>query len=262
MLSANWITDTLPRPPMYHPTNPITLSLKVSDLLVENTTFWNIPMLRQTFAHDDVDRILSIRAKPHLQDAKRWGFKPFGSYTSQSAAPLPPLEKPNLRSRGTQVDATCASCGHSYQTEPKSKLLIHPYIDLFPGSSGTSGKLETPSCLNALNSQLRTSGTRLWKTLRSGLMSMSRIIFEFSSPSLRDALANPNSHPELRWLFDAVNVLLQKIEFWCLRLAPSSENIAVMEIAVSVTRDSRLHFYVVCNGPSWLRSLLSKEAAT
>ena len=59
-----------------------TLSLKVSDLLVEHTNFWNLPLLRRTFAADDVDRILSIKAKPHLRDSKQWGFNPYGSYTS------------------------------------------------------------------------------------------------------------------------------------------------------------------------------------
>lgn len=88
-----------------------------------------------------------------------------------------------------------------------------------------------------------------------------KIIFEFSSLGLRDALAHPNSHPEFRWLFEGIHIRLQRLDSWCLRLAPSSENKAVMEIAMSVIRDSSLHSYVARNGPSWLHSLLSKEAA-
>lgn len=81
-------------------------------------------------------------------------------------------------------------------------------------------------------------------------LKQTRIIFEFSLPSLRDALANPSSHPESQWLFDAVHVLPQKLDSWCLRVAPSSENKAALEIATSVTRDLRLHSYVARNGPS------------
>ncbi|KAF3590001.1 hypothetical protein F2Q69_00028363 [Brassica cretica] len=93
-------------------------------------------------------------------------------------------------------------------------------------------------------------------------LKQTRIIFEFSSLSLQEALANPSSHPESRWLINAVHVLLQKLDSWCLRLTPSSENKAALEIATSVTRDLRIHSYVARNGPPWLRSLLNKEAAT
>lgn len=101
-----------------------------------------------------------------------------------------------------------------------------------------------------------------WAVESMANLKQKKIIFEYSSLSLRDTLANPNSLPEFCGLVDAVHALLQKLESWCLRLAPSSENKAAMEIAVSVTRDMRLHSYVARGGPSWLRSLLSKEAAT
>ena len=100
--------DSLPRPPLYHPSNPIDLSLKVSHLLVEHTGFWNSTMLKRTFVEDDVHRILSIQPRPSHPDSLRWGFTPFGSYTLKSGyklledlrdlngsnnVSLPPLEK-------------------------------------------------------------------------------------------------------------------------------------------------------------------------
>ena len=106
--STNWVMDSLPRPPLYHPSNPINLSLKVSDLLVEHTGFGNSTMLKRTFAEDDVHRILAIQARPSHPDSLRWVFTPFGSYTSKSGYKLledliylnrsnnvflPPLEK-------------------------------------------------------------------------------------------------------------------------------------------------------------------------
>ena len=49
-----WIIDTIPRPPMYKANSVVNLALKVSDLLIEGTSVWNQPLLRQTFTPEDV----------------------------------------------------------------------------------------------------------------------------------------------------------------------------------------------------------------
>ncbi|KAG5383357.1 hypothetical protein IGI04_034827 [Brassica rapa subsp. trilocularis] len=290
---------------MYHPT---TISLKVSDLLVEHTNFWNLPLLRQTFAADDVNHILSIKAKPHLRDSKQWGFNPYGSYTSQSgyplvelinelqnpSAPMPPIEKrlwslscalavkANLRSRDLQVEAACAACGHRSETvcdvlftfpeaQDVSNSLENPLPPTgFSQTFSSKLKLQTPqqpsspngrslhhevsnatldplgrATFNTVELHGRRSYSRLvspilydilslhWAVERMVNLKQTRIIFEFSLPALHDVLAHPDYHPELYQHFETLHTLLQRLDFWCFRLAPLPANKAALEIATS-----------------------------
>ncbi|KAG2282999.1 hypothetical protein Bca52824_054219 [Brassica carinata] len=252
--STNWVMDSLPRPPLYHPSNPINLSLKVSDLLVEHTGFWNSTMLKRTFAEDDVHRILAIQARPSHLDSLRWGFTPFGSYTSKSGYKLledlidlngsnnvflPPLEKQRLRSRNINVVATCNACGHHTETILRTRTLTGAYGDLSHGSSGIYGKLETRCSLKRLKLQ---------------------IIFEFSLAGLRDALSSPESYPQFLCLFEDLQSMLNRMDSWCLCLVSPTENRASESIARSVTRDNRSQSYVAQNGPVWLTTILQADA--
>lgn len=430
--SANWILDKLPRPPMYHPTNPITLSLKVNDLLIEHTNLWDVPLLRRTFVSEDVDRILCITARPHLRDSKKWCSSPSGLYTTQSGyrlaelinelqqpppAPIPPIEKrlwsnlwkvktlpkirhflwralsgalavkANLRSRGIQVSETCASCGQGSETvshvlftcpsaldvwralnfpippagfSPNSVFLnlhyltegakrpstdsslrrsfpwilwhlwkarnsllfertklspetiknmikddseiwflanqadgptnteavtsswLRPPVRSLKCNVGSSWSNDRSSCgaswiLRNHNGETlmhsRRSFSMVTSSLSADLLSLhwaveslanlkqTNVILEFSSPALCEALAHPNCYPLHAQIFESLNSLLPFLGPWCLRLAPSSENKVATEIAISVTRDSRLHSYVARNGPRWLSHLLNQEAA-
>ncbi|CAG7861750.1 unnamed protein product, partial [Brassica rapa] len=89
-----------------------------------------------------------------------------------------------------------------------------------------------------------------WAVERMVNLKQTRIIFKFSLPALRDVLAHPDYHPELYQHFETLHTLLQRLDFWCLRLAPLPANKAALEIATSVIRDSRFHSYVSRNRPS------------
>ncbi|CAN7091335.1 unnamed protein product, partial [Brassica rapa subsp. narinosa] len=92
-----------------------------------------------------------------------------------------------------------------------------------------------------------------WDVERMVNLKQTRIIFEFSSPPLRDVLAHPDYHLELYQHFETLHTLLQRLDSWCLRLAPLPALKAALEIAISVIKDSRFHSYVARNKPSWLR---------
>ncbi|CAN6971763.1 unnamed protein product [Brassica rapa subsp. trilocularis] len=64
-------------------------------------------------------------------------------------------------------------------------------------------------------------------------LKQTRIIFEFSLPALHDVLAHPDYHPELYQHFETLHTLLQRLDFWCFRLAPLPANKAALEIATS-----------------------------
>ena len=87
-----------------------------------------------------------------------------------------------------------------------------------------------------------------------------QVIFEFSFENLHNALKYPDSFPYLSDFFSQLQSLLQGQVSWCLRFAPPSENSVASTIANSVVCDLRLQSYVASQGPSWLSSLIDKEA--
>ncbi|KAH0878999.1 hypothetical protein HID58_066393, partial [Brassica napus] len=66
----------------------VNLALKVSDLLIEGTSVWNQPLLRQTFTPEDVQRILLIKPCVNQEDSVRWGFSKDGRYNTRSGYKL------------------------------------------------------------------------------------------------------------------------------------------------------------------------------
>lgn len=106
--AENWIIDTTPRPPMYRADSDIDLTLKVSDLFMDNTGRWNRELLFETFTDEDAERILSLKPRMEAQDSVEWGFTNNGFYSTRSGyklteelvklnagggSSLPPLEK-------------------------------------------------------------------------------------------------------------------------------------------------------------------------
>lgn len=103
----NWILDGAPRPPMVHP-EIIDLTLKVSDLINNQTGQWDEALIRQIVEANDVDLVLNTKVSARLQDKHIWGLYKNGVYSSQSGyrflislldfqpvqtASLPPIEK-------------------------------------------------------------------------------------------------------------------------------------------------------------------------
>lgn len=80
----NWILDTIPRPPMYRHDGIVDLTLKVSDLMINNTRLWNEARVRELFMVEDAERILRMKNSIRNEDVVIWGFTKHGAYTSQS----------------------------------------------------------------------------------------------------------------------------------------------------------------------------------
>uniref|UniRef100_A0A0D3AKA6 RNase H type-1 domain-containing protein n=1 Tax=Brassica oleracea var. oleracea TaxID=109376 RepID=A0A0D3AKA6_BRAOL len=100
----------------------------------------------------------------------------------------------------------------------------------------------------------------LWVVESMSHLHHDQVIFEFSSENLHNALKYPDSFPYLCDFFSQLQSLLQGQVSWCLRFAPPSENSVASTIANSVVCDLRLQSYVASQGPSWLSSLIDKEA--
>lgn len=85
---SNWIIDTVARPPMYREDSIVDLTLTVSDLMIPQTSQWDIAKLRECFTAADVDGIIQIKPRILSQDSDTWGFTHHGVYTTQSAYKL------------------------------------------------------------------------------------------------------------------------------------------------------------------------------
>lgn len=105
---VNWIIDPAPRPPNYRQDSIIDLTLKISDLLIPNTSSWDSGRVRQAFTEHDAEIILRLKPNCSKEDGYKWGFTKDGCYSSRSGykfldslpdendlhqPPLPPLEK-------------------------------------------------------------------------------------------------------------------------------------------------------------------------
>ena len=89
-----------------------------------------------------------------------------------------------------------------------------------------------------------------------------RVIFEFSSVELRDALQSPSRYQEHHVLLENIHYLLSDIDSWCLRFASPSENTTARENVVSVTRDNISHSFVAAYGLRWLSTLMTMESVS
>lgn len=96
--SEKWIIDEVPKIPMYRQDSVIDLTLRISDLLIEGSSRWNVTLVRQTFTDEDAELILKL--KPHVsrRDSFKWGFTSNGCYSSQSGRRLLELLKERQQS--------------------------------------------------------------------------------------------------------------------------------------------------------------------
>lgn len=106
--AENWIIDTTPRPPMYRADSDIDLTLKVSDLFMDNTRRWNRELLFETFTDEDAERILSLKPRMEAQDSVEWGFTNNGFYSTRSGYKLTG-ELVKLNAGGPENDGTLFS---------------------------------------------------------------------------------------------------------------------------------------------------------
>lgn len=84
----NWIIDEVPRPPHYHPDAEVDLTLTVRDLIDDQSSAWNIPMVRQLFCEEDVSRVLNVKVNVDSVDTLEWGFSKNGVYNTKSGYKL------------------------------------------------------------------------------------------------------------------------------------------------------------------------------
>ncbi|KAF3557272.1 hypothetical protein F2Q69_00013556 [Brassica cretica] len=66
------------------PNSVIDLTLKISGLLLLNSSSWDAMRVRQACTDHDADIILRLRLKGNQEDGYRWGFTKDGVYTSRS----------------------------------------------------------------------------------------------------------------------------------------------------------------------------------
>ncbi|KAF2608525.1 hypothetical protein F2Q68_00044751 [Brassica cretica] len=106
----NWILDPTPRPPRYNQDVLVDLTLTVNDLIILQTGRWNVDLVRQLIADEDVERVLNTKINLSRTDDERWAFSQNRRYDSRSGYKLIELAdiqsdnrvavKSQLRSRG------------------------------------------------------------------------------------------------------------------------------------------------------------------
>lgn len=84
----NWVVETIPRPPNYHPDAMVDLTMTVSDLLDQDTGLWNVNLIRQIVAEEDVERVLKVKPNLSRVDSFKWCFANNGFYNSKSGYKL------------------------------------------------------------------------------------------------------------------------------------------------------------------------------
>ncbi|KAF2594646.1 hypothetical protein F2Q70_00043738 [Brassica cretica] len=70
----NWIIDPTPRPPRYNQDALVDLTLTVNELIIPQTGRWNVDLVRQLIADEDVERVLNTKINLSRTDDERWAF--------------------------------------------------------------------------------------------------------------------------------------------------------------------------------------------
>lgn len=104
----NWLLDVAPRPPMYRQDAVVDLTLTVQDLIDVPSNSWNIDVIRQLIAEEDVNLVINSKFCLSKLDDVIWGFTRTERYDVKSGyklletlaetrsgtnTSLPPLEK-------------------------------------------------------------------------------------------------------------------------------------------------------------------------
>ncbi|KAH0929396.1 hypothetical protein HID58_015123 [Brassica napus] len=138
--------------------------------------------------------------------------------------------------------------------------------------SGVSWILRDYKGFTTLHSRRAYSGLRskeeadlysmLWAVESMRDLRQHHVSFESSSPELRQILLNPYHFNHFHHLVSAIMYNLQAIEGWSIHHTSLECNSAAGAIAASVTTGRRYQSYVASNGPAWLHTLLTVEAAS
>lgn len=107
----------------------------------------------------------------------------------------------------------------------------------------------TSLCLHAVHADLLSL---CWAAHNMKDLQQKRVIFEFSSGPLSNALRSPEAFSLYNPLFQDLQLSLIGLESWSLRYVPSHENMVASQIADSIVRDNRRSWYVSSNGTSSL----------
>ena len=75
----NWLLSSAPRPPRYHQDAIVDLTLRVSDLIDDQTGTWDHNLVRQLIDEEDVNLVLNTKINLSRADKLIWGFSKNGN---------------------------------------------------------------------------------------------------------------------------------------------------------------------------------------
>lgn len=83
-----WIVDGVPWVPEYIQGSVVDLTLKVEDLIDQQSRVWNRSLVYDTFSQKDAEIILKLKLNLSRSDKVVWGFTKNGAYSSMSVYEL------------------------------------------------------------------------------------------------------------------------------------------------------------------------------
>ena len=262
-----WKVSGVPTPPAGWSTSSVFLNLHylfacsknqalgLSTRLVFPWVLWQIWKARNKFCYEQVAPVANDIVVVANDEASVWlnlhGVLSEVPSTSSVQPPVSPLwTKPPSSflkcNVGSSWSPTSGIAGASWLIhDSKGEVLLH-------SRRSFCGITSKPQCdLLALS----------WAAEAMLDLKKEKIIFEFSSVAANSALMDPLSHPAVYHACHRLMWLINAIQGSSLHQVPELCNSPALHIADSVIRDHRLQSYVASNGPSWLRSSISNEAA-
>ncbi|KAG5376345.1 hypothetical protein IGI04_040941, partial [Brassica rapa subsp. trilocularis] len=226
---------------------------------------WNRNLVLQTFTDEDAARVLVLKPKISQEDDYRWGFTEHGAYSTQ---------KLWRQAQNIVPDSEEVMVNNKWRKPPQGSFKCNigsSWSNSF-NPSGVSWILRDYKGLTTLHSRRAYSGLRskeeadlhstLWAVESMRDLRQHHVAFESSSTELRQILLNPHHFNHFHHLVSAIMYNLQAIEGWSIHHTSLECNSAAGAIAASVTTGRRYQSYVASNGPAWLHTLLTAEAAS
>ncbi|KAH0860322.1 hypothetical protein HID58_088583 [Brassica napus] len=222
----------------------VDLTLTVHDLIDAPSNSWNINLVRQVIAEEDVELVVNSKFAINRSDSVIWGLAKNERYDSKSGLHVDP-GKSHLWSKPPVSWVKC-NIGSSWDSS-----------SLFGGAM-----LHSRRSFNCVSSAVQMDLMALaWASSAVVDLKLKNVIFEFSSAEaamvIQNPLLSPFNYKNCYEILRSVQAIVRSK----LQLVSVTSNNAASAIAVSVTRDLRHHSYVASNGPQWLAPLLSAEAA-
>ncbi|KAF3541095.1 hypothetical protein F2Q69_00020162 [Brassica cretica] len=247
----NWLLDSVPGPPNYRQDSVVDLTLTINDLIDERSNSWNIGLIRQIIAEEDIDLGPETICHMlfHCSTAKEvWRSLNF---------PLPAAGwSPNSVFLNIHYLISCSQ----KQSIGSSVRLAFPWVLWQIWKARNKFFFEQVRTEASDIASLAMSEASMWLNLNghmAGSMEMSQPVSGTKAAEvLNYPLAFPVSYRDCYEVFCKVQAIARS----SLHLIPELSNSAASAIALSVTRDHRHHSYAAANGPRWLSSLLSSEA--